>query len=403
MSGIYERLGVTPIINAYGPNTRLSGGIMAPEVAEAMVEASRYCVDMAELQACASVIIAEITGAEAGLVTSGAAAGLLLGLAATMTGLDPEKMNRLPDTSGMKNEILVPRSHRNFYDRAARALGARVVEVGLPDRFAGTGVRDTEAWEIGAAINERTAAIYYLAKPHSLPELSEVVAVARPRGVPVVVDAAAELPPASNLRRFISEGADLVAFSGGKAIGGPQASGILAGRRDLIAAAALQNFDLDLFFEQFDPPVQFVDKHKLPGLPQHGIGRPCKVGKEEIVGLLMALRRFTSDRGDREAQWRRLADKMQTSLNAIPGVEAAPAPDPRESGIPMIAVRLGSRADRLDMRTLARRLEAGKPRVCCNISKAGLGLLLLSPVCLREDQLPALAQAFRAALGGDTP
>jgi L-seryl-tRNA(Ser) seleniumtransferase len=398
MTSIYERLGVLPIINAYGPNTRLSGGIMAPEVAEAMVEASQYCVDMGELQARASTVIAEVTGAEAGYVTSGAAAGLLLGLAATMTGLDPDKMNRLPDAAGMKREIIVPRSHRNFYDRAARALGAEVVEVGLSDRFSGTGVRDTEAWEIAAAITERTAAIYYLAKPHSLPKLSEVVAVARPRGVPVVVDAAAELPPASNLRRFIAEGADLVAFSGGKAIGGPQASGILAGRRDLIAAAALQNLDLDLFFEQFDPPADFIDKRRLPGLPQHGIGRPCKVGKEEIVGLLTALRLFVANAGAREAGWHVLSEAMLRSLNAMPGIVATPSPDARGSGIPFVAVRLKPPQGQLDMRTVARHLEAGTPRVCCNISEAGRGLLLLSPVCLREEQVPLLARAFRSAL-----
>lgn len=395
MTNIYERWGVAPIINAYGPNTRLSGGIMAPEVAQAMVEASQYCVDMAELQAAASLVIAEATGAEAGLVTSGAAAGLLLGLAATMTGLDPDRMNRLPDPSGMKNEIIVPRSHRNFYDRAARALGATVVEVGLSDRFSGTGVRDTEAWEIAAAITERTAAIYYLAKPHSLPDLRQVVRAARPHGVPVVVDAAAELPPASNLRRFIAEGADLVAFSGGKAIGGPQASGILAGRRELIAAAALQNLDLDLYFEQFNPPPQFIEKRLLPGLPQHGIGRPCKVGKEEIFGLLTALQLFVADAGTREASWCQLSDRLVAELNALGPFAATLASDARESGIPYVEVRL---RDASDMAQVVHRLEAGTPRVCCNISRSGEGLLLLSPVCLREDQLSALTQAFRAAL-----
>src|SRR5580658_926656 len=116
MSTIYDSLGVRPIINAQGPATRLSGGIMPPEVAAAMVEASQHCVDIAELQAAASRVIAEVTGAEAGLVTSGAAAALLLGTAACVTGLDPGKMNRLPDTSGMKSTVVVARSQRNFYD-----------------------------------------------------------------------------------------------------------------------------------------------------------------------------------------------------------------------------------------------------------------------------------------------
>ena len=145
MTNVYERLGVRTIINAKGPATRLSGGIMHPEVAGAMVEASQHCVEMAELQARASEIIAEITGAEAGLVTAGAAAGLMLGAAACITGLDAGRMNRLPDTTGMANEIVMVRSQRNFYDHVIRAAGARLVEVGLPDRYAGAGVRDAEA------------------------------------------------------------------------------------------------------------------------------------------------------------------------------------------------------------------------------------------------------------------
>ena len=399
MTNIYERLGVTPIINACGPNTRLSGGIMAPEVAQAMVEASQHCVDMVELQARASALIAEATGAEAGLVTSGAAAGVLIGLAACMTGLDPDKMNRLPDTTGMKSEIVVPRSHRNFYDRAARALGARVVEVGLSDRFSGTGVRDVEAWEIAAAISDRTAAVYYLAKPHSMPRLPEVVEAAGAKGVPLVVDAAAELPPKENLRRFIAEGAALVAFSGGKAIGGPQASGILAGRRDLIAAAALQNLDLDVFIDHFNPPPAFIDKRALPGLPHHGIGRPCKVGKEEIVGLLTALRLFTSDNGAREERWHAISSALGAALKTVPGLDVATSGDARGSGIPYVTVRVRPRADGLDTMGLVARLESGATSVRCNLSEAAAGTLVLSPVCLLEDQVPAIAAKFRAALG----
>lgn len=248
MGNIYERLGVRTIINAAGPTTRLSGSILPEEVAEAMREASQFCVDIAELQAWAGGVIAEITGAEAGYVTSGAAAGQMLGIAACVTGLDPGKMNRLPDTEGMVNEVIMPRSHRNFYDHAIRSVGVRLIEVGIADRFSGAGVRDTEAWEIADAITDRTAAVAYVANAHALPPLPEVVAAAHERGVPVVVDAAGQLPPASNLTRFISEGADLVCFSGGKTIRGPQSSGILCGRRDLISSAALQHLDQDVFF-----------------------------------------------------------------------------------------------------------------------------------------------------------
>ena len=158
-------------------------------------------------------------------------------------------MARLPDTTGMKNEVIVVRSQRNFYDHAVRAVGVRLVEVGLPDRYAGAGVRDAEAWEIADAITDQTAAVFYVADSAAQPPLAEVVTVAHAAGIPVIVDAAAQLPPQGNLRRFIEEGADLVAFSGGKAINGPQGTGILCGRRDLVMAAALQHLDLDIVLE----------------------------------------------------------------------------------------------------------------------------------------------------------
>ena len=347
MANIYERLGVRTIINAKGPSTRLSGGIMRPEVAEAMAEASQHCVEMAELQARASEIIAEITGAEAGLVTSGAAAGLLLGTAACVTGLDAGRMNRLPDTSGMANEIVIVRSQRNFYDHLIRAVGIRLVEVGLPDRYAGAGARDAEAWEIADALSERTAAVHWVAGPNARPRLEQVVEVAHAAGVPVLVDAAAQLPPADNLRRFIEAGADLVAFSGGKAIGGPQASGILCGRRYLVMAAALQNLDLDVFYELWAPPAHFIDKTRLKGLPQHGIGRGCKVGKEEIVGLLTALRLFVEeDHAARRARWRGLMQELVDGLAGLAARPAASAGRRRGAGSRARSGRSGGRRER---------------------------------------------------------
>jgi L-seryl-tRNA(Ser) seleniumtransferase len=136
---IYETIGVRTIINAKGTSTRVSGALLAPEVTAAMQEAAQYCVDMAEIQAAASKIIAEVTGAEAGIVTSGAAAGLLLGTAACVAGLDPAKMAHLPDTTNMKNEVVMVRSQRNQYDHAIRSAGVHIVEAGLPDRVADGG------------------------------------------------------------------------------------------------------------------------------------------------------------------------------------------------------------------------------------------------------------------------
>ncbi|MEC9377955.1 MAG: L-seryl-tRNA selenium transferase, partial [Candidatus Latescibacterota bacterium] len=194
MTHIYERLGIKPIINALGPATRVSGSIMPTEVADAMRDASQYCVDITSLQARASQIISGHTGAEAGYVTSGAAAGLLLGTAACVTGLDPTRMNRLPDTKGMRNRVVMARSHRNFYDHAVRSVGIELVEVGIADRYSGAGVRDAEPWEYAAAIDENTAAIFYVAYAHTQPDLVSVVEVAHAAGVPVIVDAAGQLP-----------------------------------------------------------------------------------------------------------------------------------------------------------------------------------------------------------------
>src|SRR5260370_462989 len=254
MTNIYERLGVRTIINGQGPATRLSGGIMPAEVAQAMVEASRHCVDIAELQAAASRTIAEATGAEAGLGTSGAAAGL--------------------------------------------------------------GV-----------------------------------------GHPVLVDAAAQLPPTGNLQRFIAEGADLVVFSGGKAMRGPQSSGILCGRRDLIAAAALQMLDQDTRPELWLPPADFIDRRKLPGAPQHGIGRVRKVRQGEIVGLLTALRLFIGeDPAARRERWTALMDALATALEGLPNCRVARVADAAHDDMPLVDVILDRRASNRSALELAREL-----------------------------------------------
>lgn len=401
MANIYERLGVRTIINGQGPATRLSGGIMAKEVAAAMAEASQHCVDIAELQAAASRAIAEATGAEAGLVTSGAAAGLLLGTAACVAGLDPGKMNRLPDTTGMKNEVIVARSQRNFYDHAVRAAGVKLIEVGIADRFSGAGVRDCEAWEIADAVTERTAAVLYVATEWSRPALPEVAAAAHGKGVPVIVDAAAQLPPASNLRRFIAEGADLVAFSGGKALQGPQASGILCGRRDLIASAALQMLDQDARWELWLPPAQFIDKNRLPGLPQHGIGRSCKAGKEEIVGLLTALRLFLAeDPAARRARWTELMARLAASLDGLPNCRVALVADATHDEMPMVDVTIERGRSNRSAIELARELQTGTPPIYLNASRLDEGVLRFGPMCLQKDDLPRISARLREVLGG---
>ena len=372
---IYSDLGVPEIINACGTVTRLSGGLMAPEVAEAMRQASLACVDMVQLQAAASRTIREATGAEAGIVTSGASAAVLLGTAAILAGLDPARMNALPDVPDGKREFLMVRSQRNMYDKALVVAGARLIEVGIPDRYSGPGVRDAAPWELEAAITKNTAGIYYLAGAQSKPSLRDIATVAREHRLPILVDAAGQLPPTANLNRFLDEGADLVAFSGGKAIGGPQSSGILAGRMDLISSALLQMLDLDIYEDAWSPPAEFGPLRQMRGLPHHGIGRSCKVGKEEIAGLCTALKRFTStDEATRRATWlarlQRIAELAGGEGLSIEG-----------KAIPILNVKT---PDLDTAMALARKLAAGTPAIHCGLGRRDEGIITVNPVALTE-------------------
>lgn len=316
MNDIYAQLGVKRRINCAGTLTRLGGSLMAPEILDAMRAAAESSVDISELQSAASRAIARATGAEAGMVTSGAAAALTMATAACLTGWDVAKMEALPDTSGFPNEVLMHRTHRNAYDHAIRAAGARIIDIGNNDRGTGAGVRGIEAWEITSAITPRTAAFAFAATAESVADLPAVVAACHAHRIKVIVDAAAQLPPARNLREFTGIGADLVAFSGGKAIGGPQSSGILAGRADLIGAALVQQIDMDVTPETWAPPPP-IDRRKLTGVPHHGLGRGFKVGKEEIVGLIVALERFVA--GDDAVRNAALRKRLETIARAIGG------------------------------------------------------------------------------------
>lgn len=393
MSSILEQLGVRPIVNAAGPVTRLSGARMDAEVIDAMREAAQVCVDIAQMQATAGQLIADITGAEGGYVTSGAAAGLMLATAACITELDPGRMNRLPDTSGMKNEVIIPRSHRNFYDHAVRSVGVTLVEVGIPDRFSGAGVRDTEAWEIADAITNQTAAIVYVAQSFAQPPLPQVIAVAQGRGIPVIVDAAGQLPPAANLKRFICEGADAVCFSGGKAIGGPQGTGILCGRYELITATALQHLDMDVHFDLWMPPRSLIYKDILPGAPQHGIGRPCKVGKEQIAGLMVALKKFVAESDEtRHGRWLQCLENLADALRDLPNCDIRIDP---HRAIPVLHLTLAQAEMGLD---LARQLMEGDPSIHVGTSRIYDGVLIFNPVCLSDDMIQPIAERLKEAM-----
>jgi D-glucosaminate-6-phosphate ammonia-lyase len=398
VTDIFERFGIARVINATGTVTRLGASPLDPEVAAAMAAAAQCSVDIADLQARASETISQITGAEAGIVTSGAMGGLLVGAAACIAGFDAVKMSKLPDTEGMRNEFIVSRSHRNSYDHGVRAAGARLVEVGLPDRLTGCGVRDTEAWEYESAIGDCTAGILYLARADSRPDLAAVARVAHAADIPVLVDAAAELPPVNNLRRFIDDGADLVAFSGGKGIGGPSASGILCGRKRLVASALLQQLDLDFVYEDWQPPAALIDKRDLRGVPRHGIGRGCKVGKEQIVGLLTALTRFARD--DDTARNRRFAaitDALVRALGSAPGAQVRTILDAGHGGMPLVEIAVAPGANKPNAMQIAARLRAAIPAVHVDATNADAGVLILVPTCLAIDDAAIIGRAYLAA------
>jgi L-seryl-tRNA(Ser) seleniumtransferase len=219
--------------------------------------------------------------------------------------------------------------------------------------------------------------------------------------VPVIVDAAGQLPPAENLQRFIAAGADLVAFSGGKAIGGPQASGILCGRRELIAAAALQHQDLDVMPELWNPPASLIDKTQLPGAPQHGIGRPCKVGKEEIAGLITALRLFIGeDPEERRGRWLGLMQGLVDACGAFAHAEIAVVADRKRAEVPTARLVLDEDAAGITALELVVALQDGQPRIAANPTYVHEGAVVFGPMCLKEGESAQIARRLGELLGG---
>ena len=393
MSDILERLGVQRRINAAGTLTRLGGSLMAPEVLAAMQEAASASVDIAELQAAASRVIAGATGAQAGIVTSGAAAGLTLGTAACLCGWDVRRMAALPETGAMPNQVLMARTHRNSYDHAIRAAGAQIIDIGHNDRGTGAGIRGLEAWEIEAAINAQTAALVFVATGSSMEGLPAAIEVMHGHGLPVLVDAAAQLPPKANLRRFIEAGADLVVFSGGKALGGPQSSGILAGRRDLIGSALLQMLDMDVNPSYWTPP-DLIDRKALNGVPLHGIGRGFKVGKEEIAGLLTALERYVAaDESVAIGQWQERLAAIAKGLGAAPGLSVRLIAASAAQAVPLVELMVAGSA-----LELSRHLQSGTPPVHLGERLVGDNILYINPQTLRPEDDETLVRCLLNAL-----
>jgi L-seryl-tRNA(Ser) seleniumtransferase len=284
---VYSRLGIRPVINAAGVLTYLGGSLMPPEVVRAMEAAGKHFVQLPELQKKVGARIAELLGVPAAMVTSGCASAITVGTAACVAKGDEAKLSRLPDTTGMKNEIVQQKAHRSGYEQQMLLVGTKIVWV------------ETRA-ELDRAINDRTAMMFFLNKadPDGKIRRDEWIRVGKDRGVPTFNDAASDTPPKDVLWKHVRQGFDLVAFSGGKALMGPQCSGLLLGRKDLIEAG-LASIS-----------------------PNDGIGRAMKVGKEEIVGLLAAVERFLKVDHDRElAELESRAADVIGALSKIGGLK----------------------------------------------------------------------------------
>lgn len=357
MANIYEELGVRPLVNASATLTRLGGSIMPPQVLEAMVEASKHFVDLEDLQRRVGERLALMTHNEAAYVCTGAAAGLALATAACVAGTDPAAIARLPDVSGLKNEVVIHKSHRNGYDHAVRQVGVKLVEIGC--------ALSTATWELEQAITPRTAAIFWfqgaMTGKGDLP-LETVIESAAKHNVPVVVDAAAQLPPVENLWRFTEMGAALAIFSGGKDLRGPQSSGLVVGRKELIEAI------------------------RVNGSPNHSIGRPMKVGKEEMIGLLTAVRLYLEmDHEARASQDEEVVSGWCTTLNGLAGVQAERS-FPNEAGqpLPRAQVRFDAAKTGMDRDAVMAALRGGNPAI--EVSPAGEDGVFLNPMTLADGE-----------------
>ena len=363
---IEEDLGIKPVINCTGTLTLLGGNIVEEEVVDAMKEAARSFFDMQELHRKAGEFVAKLLGAEAAYIVNGAEAGLVLSLASCLTRGDIEKMVSLPDLGG---EVIVQKLHRNLYDYIIRFTGAKVVEIGGKG---GTTRRDLES-----AINEHTvASVYFAYDPQDgvLP-LEQVSEICRSRGVPVIADAAAELPPKENFTRFLSRGADLVLFSGGKDIGAPNDTGLVIGRKDLIEGCRILG------------PQSYI---KYKGESHIFIGRPLKTSKEDVFAFVAALKKYLSTNDEtRASNWEKTADFFIERFKRVAKVRkiyGGPR-QPRPTIVPKVEIELpvgGINAD-----DFVKELRAGDPPIA---AYAVEGKLYLNVQCLKDGDEKIVAE-----------
>jgi L-seryl-tRNA(Ser) seleniumtransferase len=369
----YQDLGVKKIINAAGTYTKYSGSLMSKEVLEAMEAASKDFVDIDDLLIKSGKYLADLIGVESALITAGAAAGLALSTAACIAGNNKAVKRKLPLGDNLKNEIIVQKSHRNPYDQAIITAGGEFVEIGNAIECFG--------WELEAAISEKTAAVFHFIQSDmfrsSLP-LDEVLEIAHRHQLPVIVDAAAELPPRSNLTKFIEMGADLVLFSGGKDLRGPQSSGLMLGNKDLI------------------------DLCRANGYPNHALGRPMKLDKETIMGLTTAVELYLKeDQEMRMQKWQQQAEYIQHNLEGIAGLTGQVGfpeqPLTQPAVIPRVFFEVDKEKLGLDKEELAEKLYFAEPAVVVVFDKKHL---IINPHMLKEGEEEYIVEEIARIIEG---
>lgn len=376
---IYEKLfGLKPIINLCGVWTILGGSIPPPEVVEATVEASKYFVDLRDLLKRAGELVAKLVEVEAAFITSGSAAGITLATAACIVGADPEKISQLPDTEGMKNEVIIQNGHY-LYNWMVRLAGAKIVPVGdtYVDVFHEMNNRPEQ---IENAISEKTCAIFHVISesvpPGTVP-LEKVIEIAKKHQIPVILDAADQLPPAYNLKKYIDMGADLAIFSCGKAIQCFNDTGIILGRRDLIDACMMISN------------------------PNHAIGRGFKICKEQIVATVVALQRFLSlDFEAERAKERARAEYIIEHVKSIPHVKSAELKYPDETGCDKYRVLIALDEKALGMTTtrVALKLRSDDPQVWTNPLYLPLGKLTIETKLMKDNEQEIFVERMKEIL-----
>ena len=355
----YESIGVRPLINCRGTFTIISGSVILPEVRETIVLASQRYVNIDELMEAVGARIAELMDCEWGLITDGCAAALCQVTAACVAGSDPEKMIRLPDTTGMKNEVIVQTCHRNVYDHAIRMVGVKMIEV------------DTKA-ELEAALNDRTAMLFVFGDAEERGQITtkEMADIGHEHGVPTFVDAAAERPDVPNW--YLDQGADAVAYSGGKCLRGPQASGLVLGRKDLLQAAFLN------------------------GAPHHALARPMKAGKEEIMGLLAAVEQWI--KRDHKAEWKEWERRLGVITDAVKDFDSVTTTirqRGRSNVAPVLEINWDVETVGISGTAVASQLSAGEPRIELNGNANGISIM---PYMMEEGEDKIVADQLGAIL-----